>query len=88
MKKLFLLLTVLLTFGASAQNRMTLVDEDIPTLVERLMDRRDSVKYDGYKIRKITAHVNLEFAASANAYLTAGRFDELSFKMNRVRLEI
>lgn len=88
MKKLFLLMTVLLTFGASAQNRMTLVDEDIPTLVERLMNRRDSVKYDGYKIRKITAHVNLEFAASANAYLTAGRFDELSFKMNRVRLEI
>ena len=88
MKKLLLSLTVLLTISAAAQNRMTLVPEDIPSIVERLMDRRDSVKNDGYKIRKITAHVNLEFATSANAYFTAGKFDELSFKMNRVRLEI
>ena len=88
MKKLLLLLNLLLAFGAAAQNRMTLVDEDIPTLVERIMEKRDSSKNDGYKMRKITSHVNLEFAASANAYLTAGEFDELSFKMNRVRLEI
>ena len=88
MKKLSLLLTILLTLSATAQNRLTLVDEDLPTLVERIMDRRDSVKNDGYKVRKITAHVNLEFAGSLNAYLTAGKFDEMSFKMNRVRLEI
>lgn len=88
MKRLLLLSTILLSFNAFAQNRLTLVDEDIPTLVERIMDRRDSVKNDGYKVRKITAHVNLEFAASANAYFSAGKFDELSFRMNRVRLEI
>ncbi len=88
MKKLLLLLTILLSLSLTAQNRLTLVDEELPTLVERIMDRRDSVKNDGYKIRKITAHINLEFASSANAYLTAGKFDELSFKINRVRLEI
>ena len=52
------------------------------------MDRRDSIRNDGYKIRKIRSHINLEFASSANAYFSDGRFDEVSFKMNRVRLEI
>ena len=63
MKKLLLLLNLLLAFGAAAQNRVTLVDEDIPTFVQRIMEKRDSVKNDGYKMRKITSHVNLEFAA-------------------------
>ena len=57
-------------------------------MVERIIERRDSVMNDGYKIRKIKSHINLEFASSANAYFTAGQFDEMSFKMNRVRLEI
>ena len=39
--------------------------------------------YDQYK-----SHINLEFASSANAYFTEGKFDELSFKINRVRMEI
>ena len=39
-------------------------------------------------IRHIKSHINLEFASSADAYFTAGQFDEISFKMNRVRLEI
>ena len=72
-----------------AQNRMTLInEEELPSVVEKLMDKRDSVKNDGYKIRKITSHFNLEFAGSANAYFTEGKFDEASFKMNRVRLEL
>ena len=89
MKKLFLLLTIFLTISTVAQNPKTLIgDDDLPTLVERLMDHRDSVKNDGYKIRKISSHFNLEFAGSANAYFVDGKFDEASFKMNRVRLEI
>lgn len=32
--------------------------------------------------------MNVEFAGSANVYLKGGQFDEASFKMNRVRLEI
>lgn len=87
MKKLFVVLFICLNINAFAQNRMTLVDDELPSIVERIMDRRDSVKYDGYKVRKITTHFNLEFAGSANVYLTEGKLDEMSFKMNRVRLE-
>jgi hypothetical protein len=87
MKKLFVVLFICLNINAFAQNRMTLVDDELPSIVERIMDRRDSVKNDGYKVRKITTHFNLEFAGSANVYLTEGKLDEMSFKMNRVRLE-
>lgn len=90
MKKLFVILCLFSALGVYAQeNPKVLIGEDqIPTLVERIMDKRDSVKNDGYKIRKIKTHINLEFAGSANVYLTGGKFDEASFKMNRVRLEI
>lgn len=90
MKKLFLIFSILSAFNAYAQhNPKTLIAEDeLPTMVERIIERRDSVKNDGYKIRKIKSHINLEFASSANAYFSAGQFDEMSFKMNRVRLEI
>lgn len=88
-KKLFLTLSIFLAVGAYAQTNQTLtMDEELPTIVERIMERRDSVKNDGYKIRKIKSHINLEFASSANACFTEGRFDEFSFRMNRVRLEI
>lgn len=89
MKKLILSLFIFVSVCSYAQNPKTLLaDDDLHTLVERIIDRRDSVKNDGYKIRKIKSHINLEFAGSANAYFTGGEFDELSFKMNRVRLEI
>ena len=90
MKKFLLSISLLLlAMSGYAQNRMTLInEEELPSVVEKLMDKRDSVKNDGYKIRKITSHFNLEFAGSANAYFTEGKFDEASFKMNRVRLEL
>ena len=89
MKRIYLLILLTVSFNLSAQNAMTLNGNDeLPSIVERLMDRRDSIKYDGYKMRKITAHINMEFAGTANAYITDGKFDECSFKMNRVRLEI
>lgn len=89
MKRFLILFLLCSSYAAAAQNRLTLVDEnELPSLVERLMDKRDSVNYDGYKVRKITAHINLEFAGSANAYFTGSRFEEFSFKMNRVRLEV
>lgn len=89
MKKLLLTILVLVPFAAFAQSEPLVLDNgELPTLVERIIERRDSVKNDGYKIRKIKSHINLEFASSANAYFTAGKFDEFSFKMNRVRLEI
>ena len=90
MKKILFTLSIFFAFNAFAQhNPKTLIAEDeLPTMVERIIERRDSVMNDGYKIRKIKSHINLEFASSANAYFTAGQLDEMSFKMNRVRLEI
>lgn len=89
MKKLLLALSILFPIWASAQESETVASEyDLPTIVERIMDKRDSIKNDGYQIRKIKSHINLEFAGSGNAYFTEGEFDESSFKMNRVRLEI
>ena len=89
MKKLFLIFSVFFAASTYAQHPKTLIAEDeLPTIVERILEHRDSVRNGGYKIRKIKSHINLEFASSANAYLTAGKFDEMAFKMNRVRLEI
>lgn len=89
MKKLLIALSIFFPLCAAAQEPLTLNgDDDLLTVVERMMDKRDSLKNDGYKIRKIKSHINLEFAGSANAYFTEGKFDEASFKMNRVRLEI
>ena len=83
------MILLVVSFNLSAQSAMTLDGNDeLPSIVERLMDKRDSAKYDGYKVRKITAHMNLEFAGTANVYITNGQFDECSFKMNRVRFEI
>lgn len=90
MKKLLFTLSIFFALNAFAQhNPKTLISEDeLPTMVERIIEQRDSVANGGYKIRKIKSHINLEFASSANAYFSAGSFDEMSFKMNRVRLEI
>lgn len=89
MKKLLSALSILFPLLASAQEPETVVSEyDLPTIVERIMDKRDSIRNEGYQIRKIRSHFNLEFAGSGNAYFTEGQFDEASFKMNRVRLEI
>jgi hypothetical protein len=50
MKKLILILSILISVSTYAQhNPKTLISEDeLPTMVERIMDRRDSVKNDGY----------------------------------------
>ena len=90
MKKLLLTLSIFFALNSYAQhNPKTLISEDdLPTMVERIIEQRDSVVNGGYKIRKIKSHFNLEFASSANAYFSNGNFDEMSFKMNRVRLEI
>ena len=90
MKKLLFTLSIFFALNAFAQhNPKTLIsEEELPTMVERIIEQRDSVRNDGYKIRKIKSHINLEFASSANAYFSDGKFDEMAFKMNRVRLEI
>ncbi len=90
MKKLFLTLALILPMAAAAQNEQTLISENdsIPSLIERIIDQREKKGLGDYKIRKINSHINLEFVTSANAYFTGNNFDELSFTMNRVRLEM
>ena len=75
MKKLLLLLALFIPFIADAQN-------------EPLISYNDSTKTLFNNSGRFNSHINLEFATSANAYFTEGSFDEASFKMNRVRLEI
>ncbi|MBQ2112824.1 MAG: OprO/OprP family phosphate-selective porin [Bacteroidales bacterium] len=85
MKKYFWMLAMLLPVVASAQNETLISEQDsIPSLIERIIAEREG----GYKIRKIRSNINLEFYTSANAYFTENNFDDLSFKINRVRLEI
>ncbi len=91
MKRAILTLIILLPAIAFAQiNEKTLISESdsIPSLVERMIRQYDEERSKDYKIRRITSHFNLEFVTSANAYFTEDNFDDLSFKMNRVRLEM
>ncbi len=88
MRKLILTLLFVLPIAAAAQNEPLITEKDsIPSLIERIIDQRQEREMGDYKIRKINSHINLEFVTSANAYFTGSDFDELSFKMNRVRME-
>lgn len=79
------MLALLLPVVAAAQNQTLISEQDsIPSMIERIIAEREG----GYKIRKIKSNINLEFYTSANAYFTENEFDDLSFKLNRVRLEI
>lgn len=90
MKRLFWIIAFMLPMIASAQNEKTLIsaDDSIPSMIERMIAQKDFAKWGDYQPRKLTSHINLEFVTSANAYLTDGNFDEASFKLNRVRLEM
>ena len=55
---------------------------------ETLLQHTDSTQAMLKNFRKINSHINLEFASSLNAYFFDNEFDECSFKVNRVRLEI
>lgn len=85
MKRYIWMLALLLPVMAAAQNQTLISEQDsIPSMIERIIAEREG----GYKIRKIKSNINLEFYTSANAYFTENEFDDLSFKLNRVRLEI
>ena len=89
MKKLFISLMLLMPLFAGAQNRTLISDNDsIPSILERIVMSQNASQEKLQNIRHIKSHINLEFASTANAYFTAGQLDEMSFKMNRVRLEI
>ena len=75
MKRLLIILSLFISVALNAQNAT-------------LTSQMDSVHVLLSNFRNIKSHVNLEFAGSGNAYLTEGELDEMSFKMNRVRLEV
>ena len=89
MKRIFALLLIALPLSLTAQELTLLSENDsIPSLIERILHKHDSTRVVTGKHRNITSHINLEFVSSANAYFTDNNFDEMSFKTNRVRLEI
>ncbi len=89
MKKVVTVILLLLPLMLSAQNLPLISERDsIPSLIERILSKRDSTFESNGQYRKITSHINLEFVTSTNASFTENTFEELSFKTNRVRLEI
>ena len=90
MKRLFLwIATILLPFVSLAQNEALITENDsIPSLLERILISQNASEEKLSNLRHIKSNINLEFASSANAYFTENSFDEFSFKINRVRLEI
>lgn len=75
MKRLFIIFLLVIPVVVAAQD-------------EALISYDDSTKAILKNLRHIKSHINLEFASSANMYFTGNDFDEMSFKINRVRLEI
>ena len=89
MKRLLTAVAALLSVSAYSQNMtLTPANDSIPSIIEQLLEHRDSTDALKKRLRHIRSHINLEFASSANAYFIGGRFDEFSFQINRVRLEI
>ena len=75
MKRLLLLVLIIMPLTVFAQSKV-------------LIPYSDSTQILLKDFRKISSHINLEFASSMNAYFTGNQFDECSFRMNRVRFEI
>ena len=75
MKRLLLLILMIMPLTVFAQSKV-------------LIPYTDSTQILLKDFRKISSHINLEFASSMNAYFTGNQFEECSFRMNRVRFEI
>ena len=89
MKRLCSILLIFLPLALAAQNyTLTSENDSITSIVDRLLQRHDAMREATGQHRVIKSHINLEFVSSANAYFTENDFDEMSFKTNRVRLEI
>lgn len=89
MKRLYIILLIFVPFILNAQEYTLISEKDsIPSYLERLLQKRDSTFEISGKHRTITSNINLEFVTSAGAYFTENKLDEVSFKNNRVRLEM
>lgn len=89
MKRIITLCLAFLPLFAAAQSLNPTLDAgNLTSVVERVMQKRDSAMYENGDFRKINSRINLELASSVNSYFTEGNFDGLSFKMDRVRWEM
>jgi hypothetical protein len=89
MKRILALCFAFLPLLAGAQSLNPTLDAgNLTSVVERVMQKRDSAMYENGQFRRINSRINLELASSVNSYFTEGNFDELSFKMDRVRWEM
>ena len=89
MKRLLPIAAILISSVLSAQNATLISETDsIPSILERIIEVQNASSEKLSGLRNIKSHINLEFASSMNSYFTENSFDELSFKINRVRLEI
>ena len=83
MKKLITLFLAIFPFALAAQNESFVAEQDsLATVRERIAAAQ------GKNIEPLKSHINLEFYSSLYAQIKDNKFDELSFKVNRVRLEI
>ncbi len=83
MRKLITLFLAILPLTLAAQNDSFVEPSDsMRTVRERIAASQ------GKTVPDLSSHINLEFYSSLAANIVDNRFDELSFKVNRVRMEI
>lgn len=75
MKRIFAALLMLLPIAAVADTDNTEINDSIPSIVEKVMNQR-------FKSR-----LNIDFCTSVNGYFTDNKFDDMSLKLNRLRLD-
>ena len=86
MKYILTIISTFISIALAAQSEPVVEAQDSLTMAQRIIVRRNGSSNADLSSR--TAHMNLEFYTSANAWFTEGEFDEAAFKMNRVRFEI
>lgn len=75
MKRIFAALLMLLPIAAIADTDNTEINDSIPSIVEKVMSQR-------FKSR-----LNIDFCTTVNGYFTDNKFDDISLKLNRLRLD-
>lgn len=81
-QKVVIILSILLSVvavGVQAQNEALISPEESETLLEKITGKEREIDW---------AHMNVQFATSANVEFLNKEFSEAAFKVNRVRLEV
>lgn len=73
------MLLSVIAMGVQAQNEALISPEESETLLEKVTGKEREIDW---------AHMNVQFATSANVEFLNKEFSEAAFKVNRVRLEV